>query len=188
MTGRPHSGGRRRTTRTVATVVGLFLVATSVPCVAMAIHDVATGADNLTGAIVAGSFFAVLLIIGLGGSVWGLSSRRRSSHGSTSTDSLEHRVLVAAKELEGKLTPATLAVETGLSLDEAEKNLNQMVDRGIAETWVSSGGNLVYAFPAFTNPADRLTARDPLEPDLGAATTMGEEDIVEETASQSRKK
>lgn len=152
-----------RVTRWLATLVGLALTAVSTPFVMMGVHDVVTQADNVKGSIMAGTFFLVLLVIGLGSAWWGIFSKHASA--AVAEASVEHRVLQAAKKLRGKVTPATLAIETGLSLDDCQASLDEMVEEGVAETWVTDGGNLVYAFSAFVDPTDRLTARDPLDDD-----------------------
>ena len=64
-------------------------------------------------------------------------------------DSIERVILRIAKKNGGLATPAEVALEGNITLDEAKKNLEQLVSRGFAEVRVSKSGNLVYVFPDF---------------------------------------
>jgi hypothetical protein len=58
--------------------------------------------------------------------------------------SREAAILRLAQRLGGRLTPAEVAVHTGLALRDAEATLNELVRRGYADVQVSPSGVLVY--------------------------------------------
>lgn len=66
-----------------------------------------------------------------------------------STDSIERVILRTAKKNSGIATPAEVALEGNVSLDEAKKNLEQLVSKGFAEVRVSKSGTIVYLFSDF---------------------------------------
>jgi hypothetical protein len=61
----------------------------------------------------------------------------------------EKEVLLAAKKYNGKITPVEVAVESNLSVEEAEQILNKMVNKGYATLEVSESGLLFYQFSGF---------------------------------------
>ncbi|MBN1686410.1 MAG: TM2 domain-containing protein [Spirochaetales bacterium] len=65
-------------------------------------------------------------------------------------DSIERVILRTAKKNNGLATPAEVALEGDISLDEAKKHLEQLVSKGFAEVRVSKSGNLVYMFADFS--------------------------------------
>ena len=67
-----------------------------------------------------------------------------------SGDSIERVILRTAKKNGGIATPSEVALEGDLSLDDAKKNLEQIVSRGYAEMRVTKSGSIVYLFPDFT--------------------------------------
>ena len=77
---------------------------------------------------------------------------RRSSRSirDIGSDSIERIILRTAKKNNGIATPAEVALEADISLDEAKKNLEQLVSKGFAEVRVSKSGNLVYMFRDFS--------------------------------------
>lgn len=64
-------------------------------------------------------------------------------------DSIEKVILRAAKNNRGVATPSEVALEADVSLEEAKKNLDQLVSRGFAEVRVTKSGSIVYLFPDF---------------------------------------
>ncbi|GHV70811.1 hypothetical protein AGMMS49928_20030 [Spirochaetia bacterium] len=72
-------------------------------------------------------------------------------------ETVERTILRLAKQNKGILTATELALEANISVDEAKKNLDSLVSKGIAELRVRSTGSLVYAIP------DLLDADAPLE-------------------------
>ena len=65
-------------------------------------------------------------------------------------DSLERVILKTAKDNQGIATPSEVAVESGLSIDQAKRALEKLVSNGHADIRVSKNGNLVYFFQEFS--------------------------------------
>ena len=65
-------------------------------------------------------------------------------------DSIERVILRTAKANKGVATPSEVALEADISLDDAKKQLEQLVQKGFAEVRVTKSGNLLYVFPDFT--------------------------------------
>jgi predicted transcriptional regulator len=59
-------------------------------------------------------------------------------------------ILRTAKKNGGLATPAEVALDGNITLDDAKKHLEQLVSRGFAEVRVNKSGNLVYVFPDFS--------------------------------------
>jgi uncharacterized membrane protein len=76
-----------------------------------------------------------------------------------SEDERERKALGLARAAGGKLTQAELALDSSLSLDEARKVLDGLVEKGAAELEVSSSGALVYAFPGLISGAEKAAAK-----------------------------
>ncbi|AEJ19311.1 TM2 domain-containing protein [Gracilinema caldarium] len=66
-----------------------------------------------------------------------------------SKDSIERTILRLAKQNKGVVTASELALEGSISIDEAKKALEKLVDQGYAELRVRKTGTLVYTFPEF---------------------------------------
>ena len=64
-------------------------------------------------------------------------------------DTSEQMILRLAKESKGILTVSGVALETGLSLDEAKRQLDDFVAKGYAELRTRSNGAQVYVVPDF---------------------------------------
>jgi TM2 domain-containing membrane protein YozV len=62
-------------------------------------------------------------------------------------DSLERIILKLAKENKGILTVSEVALAADISVDEARKDLDALVSKGIAELRVRKTGTLVYVIP-----------------------------------------
>ena len=62
---------------------------------------------------------------------------------------LEKTILNLARKLRGKLTPLELAANSSLSLDEANKSLENFVRKGYANMTVTDEGNILFEFPGF---------------------------------------
>ncbi len=82
------------------------------------------------------------------------SSRPVSGHVSSqlasgSKKDLETTILTLARKFQGKLTPLELAANSSLSLEEADKALEDIVRKGYANMTVTDTGNIVYEFPGF---------------------------------------
>ncbi len=64
-------------------------------------------------------------------------------------ESVEHVILRIAKKNRGLATPAEVALEGGVSADDAKEHLEQLVNKGFAEVRVRRSGTLVYVFADF---------------------------------------
>lgn len=64
-------------------------------------------------------------------------------------ESPEHVILRVAKSNHGIANPAQVALEGKISTDEAREQLDQLVNKGIAEVRVRKSGSLAYVFPDF---------------------------------------
>jgi TM2 domain-containing membrane protein YozV/predicted transcriptional regulator len=60
---------------------------------------------------------------------------------------VEHTILHLAKHNKGIVTASELALEAGISMDEAKKALDTLVSKGFAELRVRKTGTLAYTFP-----------------------------------------
>ena len=79
----------------------------------------------------------------------GGGSDRQGENGERRKESVEHVVLRLAKKNRGIATPAEVALEGGVSADEAKELLEQLVNKGFAEVRVRKTGTLVYVFTDF---------------------------------------
>jgi hypothetical protein len=61
----------------------------------------------------------------------------------------EKQILLAAKEEKGLVTPALVALKTELTIQEAEKLLEEMARKGYAVMHVRDDGRIEYEFPEF---------------------------------------
>ena len=77
------------------------------------------------------------------------SQRLSGPSRSSSKDSIERVILKSAKGNQGVATPAEVALEAEITLDDAKKQLEQLISKGFAEVRVSRTGKLVYVFPDF---------------------------------------
>ena len=138
------------------TLTGLLVIALSLPCVLAMCHDVMVGADNLVGALMAGGFAGVIVVIGL--VFIGIAVQAHHERGRIARHERERVVLQAARQHGGHLTVAELAVDSGLTVAESAALLDHMERVDLAQGAVSDAGQVVYVFPAFATPRDKLTA------------------------------
>lgn len=75
---------------------------------------------------------------------WERPSEEAASSGGSAR--LQQRILIAAKQGDGALTPNVLAMRIGISIDAAKEHLESMVDKGYAELQVTTDGMIVYVF------------------------------------------
>lgn len=77
------------------------------------------------------------------------SSSQRSDSDLNPAKTLETTILKLARKFQGRLTPLELAANSSLSLEEADKSLEDFVRKGYANMIVTDAGNIVYEFPGF---------------------------------------
>ncbi|MBN1836479.1 MAG: hypothetical protein JW820_11560 [Spirochaetales bacterium] len=63
--------------------------------------------------------------------------------------SAEKQVLQAARDEQGIVTPAVVALQTELSIQQAEQALEEMARKGYAVMRVTDSGRIEYEFPEF---------------------------------------
>jgi hypothetical protein len=66
-----------------------------------------------------------------------------------SVASIEKQILLTAKEENGVVTPALIALKTELSIQEAEKKLDEMAQSGYTMMQIRENGRIEYEFPEF---------------------------------------
>lgn len=66
-----------------------------------------------------------------------------------SVASVEKQILLTAKEENGVVTPALIALKTELSIQEAEKKLDEMAKSGYTMMQIRENGRIEYEFPEF---------------------------------------
>ena len=77
-----------------------------------------------------------------------------------STERLQQRILMCAKQSGGIVMPTDVTIRTGCDLDAAKNQLESLVDKGYAEIQSRKDGVLVYVFPNMITDE----ARSDLEP------------------------
>lgn len=71
---------------------------------------------------------------------------------------LEQGILRVAKRGKGFAAPAEVALESGVSIEQAKNALDTLSERGFCELMVRQTGALVYYFPDFDDDPERRTA------------------------------
>jgi TM2 domain-containing membrane protein YozV/predicted transcriptional regulator len=79
-----------------------------------------------------------------------------NSHIMRDKNSVERTILHTAKRNAGIVTPSEIALDAGISLEDAKKALDALVKQGIAELRVRKSGNLVYTLPDFMHAEEDL--------------------------------
>lgn len=77
-----------------------------------------------------------------------LSARLSETGDSISAEAATFR---SAKSRDGILTPVLLTMDSGMSLETAEKTLDSLAKRGYAEVEFNEEGKLFFVFPEFRN-------------------------------------
>jgi hypothetical protein len=88
-----------------------------------------------------------------------LTRRRQveSSAAVTRIAAREKKVLQAARDEQGIITPTVVALKTDLSIQEAEAMLEEMARKGYALMRVTEGGRVEYEFPEFLPRPDGVS-------------------------------
>ncbi|MDR2194377.1 MAG: NINE protein [Treponema sp.] len=69
------------------------------------------------------------------------------SDGDEQVGSIERAILKSAKQSHGILSPSDVALSANISLDQAKKELDDMVSKGYAEIRVKKSGGIAYIIP-----------------------------------------
>ena len=75
-------------------------------------------------------------------------------------ENIERTILRTAKTNQGIASPAEVALEGNINLEEAKKHLEKLVSEGFAEVRVSKAGKLLYVFPDFVSDATEAKLED----------------------------
>jgi len=78
-----------------------------------------------------------------------VTSKEQKQIQSRSSEIRERIVLNLARDNHGKLTPAIVAVNSEVTIDQAEAQLREFADKGYAELEVTEDGRIEYIFPEF---------------------------------------
>jgi hypothetical protein len=78
-----------------------------------------------------------------------LRGERRKELPEPKGEGIERAILMTAKEAHGRVTPAIVALNRNVTLEKAEKALEDMVRRGYASMDVRDNGTVEYIFPEF---------------------------------------
>ena len=109
----------------------------------------------------------VALLFGGGAVYTGLIAFRNFRHQQdnailTGVGQEQSRILKLAAREDGRLTPEETAMECSLSVQQAETLLDDLVNQGRAETWVTDEGSMVYVFRNLTD-GNKDSAEDPMK-------------------------
>ncbi|TVR03949.1 MAG: NINE protein [Spirochaetaceae bacterium] len=74
--------------------------------------------------------------------------------------SVEQTILHSAKANGGVITPSEVAIEAGISLDEAKRVLEKLADKGFAEIRVKKSGLIVYVIPDLADEYTKTELED----------------------------
>ena len=124
---------------------------------------VVTGWIAMIAAATAGGGVVISLVILMGAGAWVIVDLTRIATGSFLSDSavdtstsqpgvsaparLQQRILLSAKHAGGAIMPTTVAMSSGIEINDAKRILETMVDEGHAELRARKDGTLVYVFP-----------------------------------------
>jgi hypothetical protein len=148
-----YHGAMKRFFGTILVLVALMFAGGSLS----SFFDAAKGTD-VSSSI--GGGFITLALAAIAG-YYGIRLFRPSAakHKKPNAEQRERLALTCAAASGGKLTEASLSLDSGLSLDESKKLLDSLASRGVAELEVSSSGALVYAFPGLISEGEKLAAK-----------------------------
>jgi hypothetical protein len=104
---------------------------------------------------------------------WNLATSGDKSGKQKAAVQKQQTVLGVVKALNGRVTDLQLAAESGWTLEESKRVLNDFVNAGAAEMNVTPEGDLVYVFRGMLQPGQVERARQPM------SFTVETEDVIE---------
>lgn len=110
------------------------------------------------GAVVLALFFGALTTFSGYQSLLSFRSRNRNQ----GLGQEHSRLLKLAAHQSGRLTAEEAAIECRVSVQQAESLLDELVNQGTADTWVSDSGAMVYVFPGLLED-EKASAEDPMK-------------------------
>ncbi|HEY4220375.1 MAG TPA: hypothetical protein VGO62_03515 [Myxococcota bacterium] len=154
-------------------LLGILSALFAIACAAMtamALHDAIIGDGKTPQGILIGLtiFFGALTVMCGGAAYRTLSSTNARTDGNVANaraddDALEVQILALAATNEGAVTVAEVALHAAVPLDRAERALDALSVRGRADVETTASGATIYRVHGFLSPADKRTARDPLD-------------------------
>ncbi|RDV36734.1 hypothetical protein DV096_16730 [Bradymonadaceae bacterium TMQ3] len=118
----------------------------SLPCVVASLFDIFSGASDIDGSLILGSFFGLILVVAIyiarKARQLTLESRRL-----VVPEDLERFILQLVRKNDGELSAATLALESKLNLDQSAHVLAEFEKRGHAYSVVVGEASRRYIFP-----------------------------------------
>ena len=93
-------------------------------------------------------------------SVRNVSPSRETRDKDRPKESVEHSILRVAKKNHGTVTPAEIAIETEVSIDDAKAYLDTLVEKGHIELRVRKTGAVVYVVPEFLDEERQADLED----------------------------
>lgn len=142
-----------KTGRIVSGIFGTLMGLVSLPCVLATVADIAQGTDNVTGALILGSFFSLTGLLSLFMLYYAAFGWKKKDKEWALEEWQERQILALAQREGGVLSIASLALNSQLSTEDAQKALEELERRQVATTWLDDAGALVYRFPAFSTGA-----------------------------------
>lgn len=137
-------------------------------------------AQGVTGLLIASAILFGLFAVGGVGLLayaWRRSATRPDSV--SFRDNHQRGALRVARRSGGIVTVADVGIETTMSIDQAERVLDDFARRGIAELQVQDNGTHQYVFPSFTKGnLDAIPADDPLAAEIEALASGEDEDVI----------
>jgi len=139
--------------RVILKIIGYFIIIFSLTFIVVYI-SMLIGGDKDRGVIIA--LLALLTGTGLfGGYLIKIANRRQ-------IEGREKMVLRIAAARGGKVTPEEVAMESNLTVDQAQKLLDELCTQGAGQLQVTEQGGLVYTFSGLLSEAERKSAQSPL--------------------------
>ena len=140
--------------RILLKIVGYFLILFCITFLLVYIGMLIEG-DEDHGVIIA--LMVLLTGTGLLGAYLIKIANRRQIEGR------EKLVLRIAAARGGKVTPEEVAMETSLTVEDAQKLLEELCTQGAGQLQVTDQGGLVYVFSGLLSEAERDSAQSPLD-------------------------
>ncbi len=135
--------------------IGLF----SLFFVVVAINDIVKGVED-KGNVMWGLLVFFALTCAGGFYLTHILRRKRKRKGAEET---ERKVLNVIASKGGRVTPIEVASKTDLSVDECQKLLDKLCEKGMGQLQVTDQGSLVYTFKGVISSQEKETAKSPLE-------------------------
>lgn len=120
--------------------------------------DMVSGTSNYSVATDIGMliFFFIITL----GSGWFAWNNIRAKPASESDEAKIRRILSIARQNQGQISALQASLDANLDLDEAERLLERLVDKGIATMDVTEHASVLFVFPDFKATAELRQLND----------------------------